>query len=168
MIYTKSDSGLHAIKDRHAVDISRSQRSALILFDGRRSVRDVLEATATLGVTASDVEALVSLGLLRQAGAASAPEGARSGAAATPLRAAAPQADTRQAALNDDERIRRYRMAYPMATQVTARLGLKGFKLNLAVEAAQGFDGLVELLPRLHAVLGDEGVRPLREVLEGH
>ena len=65
MIYTKSETGLHAIKDRHAVDITRAQRSALILFDGKRSLREVLDATASLGVTASDVEVLVASGLLQ-------------------------------------------------------------------------------------------------------
>ena len=58
-------------------------------------------------------------------------------------------------------------VAYPLATQLTAKLGLKGFTLNLAVESAQGFDGLVELLPRLRSALGDEGVRPLQAVLQG-
>ena len=54
-----------------------------------------------------------------------------------------------------------------LATQLTASLGLKGFKLNLAVEAAQGLEGLVELLPRLHAAVGDERLRPLKRALEG-
>ena len=43
MIYAKSESGLQAVKDRHAVDLTRAQRSVLILIDGKRSVREVLE-----------------------------------------------------------------------------------------------------------------------------
>ena len=64
MIYAKSESGLQAVKDRHAVDLTRAQRSVLILIDGKRSVGEVLEATATLGVTATDVELLVQRGLV--------------------------------------------------------------------------------------------------------
>ena len=45
--------------------------------------------------------------------------------------------------------------------------GLRGFKLNLAVESAQGFDGLNELLPKIRAAVGDERVQPLRDALEG-
>ena len=69
--------------------------------------------------------------------------------------------------LSEEERVRRYRVAYPLATQLTAKLGLKGFRLNLAVEEAAGFEGLVDLLPRLRSALGSEGVRPLESVLIG-
>ncbi len=69
MMYSKSDLGLRAMKDRHAVDITRVQRSVLILFDGHRSVRAVLEATAALGATVGDIDQLVALGLLQPAGA---------------------------------------------------------------------------------------------------
>ena len=43
----------------------------------------------------------------------------------------------------------RYRNAYPLAVAITANMGLKGFRLNLAVEAAMGYDQLVALAPRL-------------------
>ena len=67
-----------------------------------------------------------------------------------------------------EERMRRYQKAYPLATQITAKLGLRGFRLNLAVESAQGFEGLVALLPKMRAAVGDEGIAPLRAALEGH
>ncbi|GAB1382917.1 hypothetical protein MASR1M50_12370 [Burkholderiales bacterium] len=228
MIYTKSETGLHAIKDRHAVDITRAQRSALILFDGKRSLREVLDATASLGVTACGITqaqrsalilldgmrslrevldataSLHAIGLTRRAprGAQrSAPPvrrqaqpargagrdgiagchrlrrggaGGQRPAAAIGCRAGrravdglARRPDDAAVPLSEEERVRRYRVAYPLATQLTAKLGLKGFTLNLAVESAQGFDGLVELLPRLRSALGDEGVRPLQAVLQG-
>ncbi len=160
MIYTKSELGLRAIKDRHAVDITRGQRSALILFDGQRSVLAVLDATAALGVTAADVDVLVALGLLQRVGEGS--EGHLSGAPA-PAEAGA----SAPLALSDEERVRRYRLAYPLATQITAQLGLRGFKLNLAVESAPGYDGLLALLPKLRAAVGDERLRPLEEALQG-
>ena len=169
MMYTKSDLGLRAMKDRHAVDITRVQRSALILFDGQRSVRAVLEATAALGATATDIDQLVALGLLQPlAGAGAAPAPARESAAAP---AAATAAGPRAAQAADrpsaQERAQRYRVAYPLATELTAQLGLRGFTLNLAVEAAQGFEGLVELLPRLRAAVGDARIQPLEDVLLG-
>ena len=162
MIYTKSASGAQAIKDRHAVEITSGQRSALILFDGQRSARDVLDATAALGGTPADIDALVALGLLVAVAGAAAPTAAASARPAPADGAAAPQRP-----VDEDERIRRYRAAYSLATQITAHLGLKGFKLNLAVESAQGYDGLVELLPKLRAAVGDERLRPLRTALEG-
>ena len=158
MTYTKSELGVQAMKDRHAVEITRPQRSALILFDGLRTVRDVLDATAALGVTSADVDALVERGLL--APVAGAP-------ASAPVAAAKPAAAPASTPLDEDERIRRYRVAYSLATQLTASLGLRGFKLNLAVEAAQGYDGLVELLPKLRAAVGDERLRPLQAALDG-
>lgn len=175
MIYTKSDAGVQAMKDRHAVDLTRAQRSALILFDGQRSVRAVLEATAALGVTAADIDALASRGLLRRADggreasdadAPTAPAALDNGAPA-PAASAAPAAPTAPQALGEAERARRYNRAYPLATQLTAQLGLRGFTLNLAVESARGFDGLMALLPKLRAAVGDERLRPLEDALEG-
>ncbi len=160
MIYTKSELGLRAIKDRHAVDITRGQRSALILFDGQRSVLAVLDATAALGVTAADVDVLVALGLLQRVGEGS--EGHENGAPAL-----AETGATESQALSDEECVRRYRLAYPLATQITAQLGLRGFKLNLAVESAPGYDGLLALLPKLRAAVGEERLRPLEEALQG-
>lgn len=179
MMYTKSDLGLRAMKDRHAVDITRVQRSALILFDGHRSVRAVLEATAALGATAGDIDQLVAMGLLQPAGtdglqppppvADAAP--AVMPSAPAPAPAAAPAVSANAEPSSDQpsaqERAQRYRVAYPLATQLTAQLGLRGFKLNLAVEAAQGFEGLVELLPRLRAAVGDERAQALEDVLRG-
>ena len=179
MIYAKSESGLQAVKDRHAVDLTRAQRSVLILIDGKRSVREVLEATATLGVTATDVELLVQRGLVVVASGGMSLNGSAGGASlngssggagrvtATGDGAASGSGDPAAPDLTDDERARRYRVAYPLATQLTAKLGLKGFRLNLAVEEAAGFEGLVDLLPRLRSALGSEGVRPLESVLIG-
>ena len=176
-MYTKSDLGLRAMKDRHAVDITRVQRSALILFDGHRSVRAVLEATAAMGATAEDIDRLVTLGLLQPVETADMAPPPMTAPARPPEPAAAPtappppvmgaHADPSSDQPSAQERVQRYRLAYPLATQLTAQLGLRGFKLNLAVEAAQGFEGLVELLPKLRAAVGDERIRPLEDALLG-
>ena len=63
MIYTKSETGHQVIKDR-SVPLSPRQRSAFILFDGKRSVDNVLAATAGLGVTREDVQYMADQGLL--------------------------------------------------------------------------------------------------------
>ena len=41
-----------------------------------------------------------------------------------------------------------------MATQLTAGMGLRGFRLNLAIEGASGYDDLLALLPKIQAAVG--------------
>ena len=48
----------------------------------------------------------------------------------------------------------RYQRAYSLAVQLTAGLGIRGFKLNLAVEAAMGYTQLLELLPKIQQSRG--------------
>lgn len=62
MKYIKSEAGQQAFKDRTL--LTPRQRSAFIQFDGRRSLDEVLQATAGLGVTLADLEQLVERGLL--------------------------------------------------------------------------------------------------------
>ena len=50
----------------------------------------------------------------------------------------------------------------------TAQLGLRGFRLNLAVEAAEGYEGLLELMPKIREAIGDARVKPLQRALQGH
>ena len=66
MIYAKTALGLSAVKDRSA-GLSQRQRSAFIMFDGKRDASEVLRMTTGIGVTQSDVDHLVSLGLLASA-----------------------------------------------------------------------------------------------------
>ena len=158
------------MKDRHAVEITRAQRSALILIDGQRSTGAVLDATSALGVSRSDIDTLAALGLITAAPDSSPtrpPDAPLTDFASSTL--AARYGDMTLPPVPDDEeeRVRRYKKAYPLATQITATLGLRGFKLNLAVESAQGFEGLSALLPKIRAAVGDERVAPLKAALEG-
>ena len=164
MIYVKTALGAAAIKDRHAAELTHRQRTALILFEGKRSLRAVLDATAGLGVTTADIDALVALRLLMPAPVVVSRPTPDAGAAAAPP--AAELIDVSRPA-DPQEGAQRYRAAYPLATQLTASLGLRGFKLNLAVESAQGFEGLVELLPRLRSALGNDRLQPLLRALDG-
>ena len=47
--------------------MSNRQRSAFLLFDGKRTLLEVLKSSSGLGITALDVDDLVSKGLLEQA-----------------------------------------------------------------------------------------------------
>ncbi|MCJ0761755.1 hypothetical protein [Variovorax terrae] len=149
MPYTKTETGQQALKDR-SVALTPRQRSAFILFDGKRSLVEVLKATAGLGVTAEDVEYLVQTGLL--AGAPGDPGIPLAEPAAAP---AGGQASAQE----------RYQRAYPIATQLTASLGLRGFRLNLAVEATGSYEQLLALAPKIREAVGPEKFQPLERAL---
>ena len=50
MVSSKTQAGQEALKDRHG-GLSSRQRSAFILFDGKRTLSEVLAATAAMGIT---------------------------------------------------------------------------------------------------------------------
>lgn len=59
----------------------------------------------------------------------------------------------------------RFQRAYPLATQLTASLGARGLRLNLAAEAATTLEQLIRLRPRIRAALGPERTAALDAVL---
>lgn len=177
MVLVKTQAGQEALKDRHGSLTSR-QRSAFILFDGKRTTGEILAATAAMGITQDDVQAMIAQGLLEPlAGKAGTATGASAGhaapaqgksaspSAAAPAPAAAPDpslADatdlgTVAAAGEGSGRTpkERYQAAYPIATELTAGLGLRGFRLNLAVEGAGSFEDLAALAPKIREAVGD-------------
>jgi hypothetical protein len=149
MIPSKTTAGQQVLKDR-SVALTPRQRAALILIDGKRSLADVLRQTTGAGVTPEDLELLFDQGLVT----ARAPEVPET---------TAPAPITQQASPQD-----RYAAAYPIAARLTAGLGLRGFRLNLAVEAATNFDDLVALAPRIRDAVGAERFAPLGAVLTPH
>ncbi|WP_399697196.1 hypothetical protein [Xenophilus sp.] len=154
MILVKTEMGQQVMRDR-SVRLTPRQRSAFILFDGRRSVAQVLDAG--MGVTQEDVDQLIDLGLLgRPAPGEEAMASPAAAAAASPA-AAVPAAGGRE----------RYQAAYPIATQLTASLGLRGFRLNLAVEAATTYEELAALLPKIRAAVGPDKAQALERALLG-
>lgn len=152
MILIKTPAGQQALKERTA--LAPRQRPAFILFDGRRSVEEVLAATASMGITMDDVQAMLELGLLAPA---SGPAGALDGAAGrtgdrdsgSTAPAAAPGPGSGRTPMQ------RYQSAYPVAIELTASLGLRGFRLNLAVEGTTGYEQLAQLAPRIQEAVGD-------------
>lgn len=152
MAYIKTEEGQLAFKQRSAL-LSARQRSAFIMFDGQKSVQQVVTATAGLGVSQADVDQMLAHGFLKE----NAATGVADATAATAA-AAVPAASRRS-------KQERFSQAWPLATQLTASLGLRGFRLNLAVEAASGFDDLLTLFPKIQAAVGVEKCAGLEQVL---
>ena len=132
MTLAKTVAGLRILKDRHGA-LSPRQRAALILFDGQRSLDDVLAATSAGGVTRDDIERLLHLGLV-----AELPPGAQ------PFRDSSPAGLERE----------RYLHVYGIAAQLTEELGSKWGSLNLAVESAGSLEELEALAPRIRLAVG--------------
>jgi hypothetical protein len=156
MILIKTETGQQAFKGRSPL-FSARQRTAFIMFDGKKTVEQMLHDAAGLGLTAEDVEHMVEHGFLAPA----------------PGEAVLAQAQAAQAAekqsLADSFKTHtaqdRYREAKPIATKLTAALGLRGFRLNLAVEGASGFDELLALLPKIKEAVGNDACQELERTL---
>jgi len=161
MILVKTEAGQLALKDR-SLGLTPRQRSAFIMFDGRRSVGDVLGLG--LGVTADDIDQLVGAGLLgRPDGAPATVQAAQVLAQTAPATSPAPSAPTVQHGRTPQQR---YQDAYPVATRLTSGLGLRGFKLNLQVEAATRYEDLVALAPKIRAAVGPDSAAELDRALD--
>jgi len=156
MIYTKTELGQSAFQDR-SIPMTPKQRSAFIMFDGKRTMEEVVNATAGLGVTAEDIGYLLIQGLVAPIPGQMPP------AAAAPVPVSAQNADGTPT-LSAQEH---YSRAYPIATRLTAGLGLRGFRLNLAVEAAGDIDKLKELAPKIKEAVGPEKFKELEAALYG-
>ena len=153
MPIVKTEAGQQVLKDR-SVPLSQRQRSAFILFDGRKSIDDVLQATGAMGVTRADIDHLFEQGLLTDTQRTQPMETAAVHEE-EPLASAAASAQERYAA------------AYPLAIKLTSALGLRGFRLNLAVEAASSYGDLLAVAPKIRDAVGAEKYEPLRRALGG-
>ena len=171
MSYVKTEQGQAAFRERSAL-FSARQRAAFILFDGVKPVERVLAATASLGTTRLDIEHMVTHGLLKEtavSGALAAAAVAPSMTAPAPVAAAAPPPAPVQNAAPISTRTpqERYSQAKPLATQLTASLGLRGFMLNLGVESASGYDDLLALFPKIQTAVGAKKCEALEQALKG-
>ena len=61
----------------------------------------------------------------------------------------------------------RYLEGKALATQITAQLGLRGFRLNLSIESAANLKELIELLPKIQAAAGADHCKELEAALRG-
>jgi hypothetical protein len=154
MRFIKTEVGKKAVSDR-SISLSPRQRSALIIFNGERSLEDVLKMVAGLGFTMTDVEQMVEMGLI-----AEMPE-IQTSTVVTKT------SDPLGSLVELGEAQSRYSRAYPLATQLTAAMGLRGFRLNLAVEAAGSYSQLVQLFPKIKDAVGAEKALALEQALQG-
>ncbi len=168
MVLVKTQAGQEALKDRRG-SLSSRQRSAFILFDGKRSMGEVLAATAAMGITQDDVQTMIAQGLLAPLSGQPMPVFAK---ATSPEPADAAEAlgtdlGTIASPVEGSGRSpkERYQAAYPIATELTAGLGLRGFRLNLAVEGAGSFDDLAALAPKIREAVGDDKFERLDQAL---
>jgi hypothetical protein len=152
----KTETGQQAFKERSPL-FSQRQRSTFILFDGNKTVEQVLVSTAGMGVTQADVDAMVSNGFLIPVGGdtpATLPMSLDASAAAPGI---APQRSEQD----------RYQQSKALATQLTASLGLRGFMLNLSVESAAGLPDLIKLFPKIRDAVGAKAAEELERALKG-
>lgn len=150
MIIGKTLEGHRVVKDR-SVALTPRQRSVFILVDGKRTVDELLVATASAGVTRSDVDRLLELGLVNE------------------LPKVTAMAMANQAKLDAKRTSRtmeqRFEDAWPIATMLTSNLGLRGYRLNLQVEAATTYMDLLALAPRIREAVGEERFQMLDRAL---
>jgi hypothetical protein len=154
----KTALGQAAFKERSPL-FSARQRSSFILIDGKKTVDEVLAATVGMGVTQHDVDYMVEQGFLEPV------------AVLEHLSESAALSETVPGALGAEEsgktKQERYFDAKPIATRLTAGLGLRGFRLNLSVESAAGFDDLLALFPKIQDAVGTKACQELERVLKG-
>ena len=164
MIYVKTEQGQAAFQSR-SVSLTPRQRAAFILFDGKRAASEVLASTVGMGVTEDDLAHLIAAGVLAPGAVSQPPTVAKDPEATVlaPLHSAALAytADGQPTANAQAH----YSKAYPIATRLTAGLGLRGFRLNLAVESATDLDKLKELAPKIREAVGPEKFLELENAL---
>jgi hypothetical protein len=155
MRYIKTDAGKLAVSDR-STSLSSRQRSALIIINGERSLEVLLKMVEGLGVTLADIEHMEAQGLIAKV------------VDAKPLETVAVSSNVViESNVELNEAQLRYSRAYPLATQLTAKMGLRGFRLNLAVEAAGSYSQLIELFPKIKEAVGAEKAMGLEKALRG-
>jgi hypothetical protein len=169
MHYIKTEAGKDAMKS-HSNVLSPKQRSGLIMINGERRIEDILKMVAGIGFTMADVSHLEELGLIA-ALSGSAPSNAAANSSlnasvATNL-AEVKSVEPLGGFVDIDAAQARYRLAYPLATKLTAGMGLRGFRLNLAVEAAGSYSQLVQLFPKIQEATGAEKAKALENALRG-
>jgi hypothetical protein len=152
----KTETGKKAISDR-SIALSPRQRSALIIFNGERPLDEVLTMLVGLGFTKADADHMIAIGLLAEV----------SNPSDSKVIEPAKLTESLGGFVDLNEAQSRYKLAYPLATQLTASMGFRGFRLNLAVEAAGSYSQLVQLFPKIKEAAGAEKSLALENALRG-
>jgi hypothetical protein len=154
MIYVKTDSGRQALKER-AESMPRKYHFPFLACDGVRDSADILRASASQGFLEADLQHLAQLGYIKAVVAQSA-----AGSKSEPVLPTAAQVANTQRNVNS------LIEAQQMATALTAKLGLRGFRVNMAVEAAHSLADLRALLPRIQEAVGPAAAKALADLLK--
>ena len=171
MIYIKTELGKKEFQDK-SLGFSLRQRSAFILFNGNRTVEDIIQMTSALSVTTSDIDHMVAVGVLAPSVVVSSGKPTVSAlpisppvSSAKPMVVASslnPPVSAEKAKL--DEQVQ-YAKAYPIAVKLTSALGFRGFMLNLSVESASNLKELRDLAPKIKQASGVEKFKELEDAL---
>ena len=193
LILKKTDKGLEALRVRDPA-LPQRLRPAFIMFDGSKSVEQVmalLPANNGRLQVLEDIKILVQQGLLELlrpapasevtgwlASPASEPqflEDTVQAAAEAPQATPTPQPPSRQerqaasrrasASVQVSDPTDRYMKAYAVASVLVSELGLRGFRLQLMLEKAQGYQGLVALLSRMRELIDAKKLRAVEKIL---
>jgi hypothetical protein len=155
MIYIKTELGRQALKER-SESMPRKYHFPFMMCDGQRDHADILLSGASTGFLQGDLDNMVQLGFIVLAPVKAVAE--KPDVVIAPVVAVPAQPTQLQANVFFD--------ASQMATALSAKLGLRGFRLNLAVQTASSLSDLDALLPQLEKVLGADAVRPLANLLK--
>jgi len=151
MIYVKTAAGRQALKER-SESMPRKFHFPFLMCDGVRDSAEILTASASHGFTSVDLYEMVQAGFIAPA-------------AATSATSAAPQAAL-SATTSNSQSTALFIEAEHLATSITAKLGLRGFRLNMAVERAGNLADLKALLPQIQEAAGMAAAKPLADYLK--
>lgn len=164
MKYRKTEAGRQSYKE-HNNALTGRQRSAFILMDGLKDDSAILKALAPTGLNIEDIQHLLDMGLIEPN------EPVQNGVLASTAVSAASSnlgMDVAQTEVSSKPAMSEqelYQRAYPVATKLTSGLGLRGFRLNLSLEASTSYKELVTLAPKIREAVGDEKFAELARAL---
>lgn len=172
MIWTKTDIGRAEIGARALVH-ERARRNLLLLIDGVRS-QDALLVSVS-GIGRGDFDQLARLGLIAElsssatSAAAPAPATPAPRASAAPTVASMPVLDL---IVGEDDPLPSYAQFTARLTQLISKeIGLRGFRMTLAVEKAADLQELQPVAERVLAEIakrkGDAAATAARHMLYG-
>lgn len=136
LIHAKTAAGRREIEDR-GLRLAPALRSVLLLVDGQRDSRELLQMAQGLRAPEDALEQLLALGLIEVVGGN--------------VERAPPVLVTTQ--LGDDP-LRYQQLRDWMAESVRRHLGLKGYLIQLKIERSRSAVGLEQLWPEVAAALG--------------
>ena len=145
----KTEKGIQIIKDR-SINLTLRQRGAFILCDGRQQKETLLANALKAGINEADFQSLLDLALIEEI--QDVPDTSVADAAEA-FASLAP--------------VDRFKEAYPLAVKLTGSLGLRGFRLSLAVERSSSYEDLCTVAPALEKAVSRVEYQPLHKALFG-